>query len=446
MMLAALCLTSLCVVPQAAYEITDLGPLWGDASHGIALNDAGAVTGYVERVFPSGSQFDAFHWWRGVATDLGHLSGWIAMGLDLNSSGQVVGYSSAGPVSLHGFLWEGSGLQDLGTFYGEFSRAQAINDRGWIAGVSQSAEIVGWFRANHPVAWIQGTIHDLPTFGGSWSEAVDLNDAGVVVGYSQDPSQVALPFRFTVASGLQALPELVPGGGGQARAIEDGGAIAGFSYDANGDPHAVLWSQGQVTDLGTLGGPQSFASGVNHDGIVVGNSGWAPGGGQGSHAFVWQAGTMYDLNALALPGHPFQTLTTAGDINDAGQITGTGETASGAVHAFLATPRRFLLLGPERGVAGATDSIEVRNATPGATLTVVVGSRLGAGPPIPGCPGLRWGVADPRPLATVTADAAGNARISLPVPGKAAGHYLVVQAADPLACTASTRLAFRYRP
>ncbi|RMH04534.1 MAG: hypothetical protein D6702_02935, partial [Planctomycetota bacterium] len=106
----------------------------------------------------------------------------------------------------------------------------------------------------------------------------------------------------------------------------------------------------------------------------------------------------------------------------------------------------FHILGPTTGRAGGTDGIELRHATPGAGLSVVWGTTLGPGPPAGGCGGLHWDVADPHPLATVTADATGSASLTLAVPASFAGRYLVLQALDTAACELSTRLAFRYRP
>jgi probable HAF family extracellular repeat protein len=47
--------------------------------------------------------------------------------------------------------------------------------------------------------------------------------------------------------------------------MNDAGRVAGSSYLAPGgvNQHAVLWYGGQMTDLGTLGGPNSGAAGPN---------------------------------------------------------------------------------------------------------------------------------------------------------------------------------------
>ncbi len=52
-----------------------------------------------------------------------------------------------------------------------------------------------------------------------------------------------------------------------------------------------------MTDLGDLGGEESFAKGINDDGQVVGYSD-ASAGILSPHAFVYSGGTMTDLGTL----------------------------------------------------------------------------------------------------------------------------------------------------
>lgn len=86
-----------------------------------------------------------------------------------------------------------------------------------------------------------------------------------------------------------------------------------------------------VTDLGTLGGPHTYAYDLNQAGQVVGDSTIAAGGFM--HAFLWDSGTMIDLGTLG------GSHSSATGINDLGQVVGyaslPGDVSN---HAFLVTP------------------------------------------------------------------------------------------------------------
>jgi probable HAF family extracellular repeat protein len=74
-----------------------------------------------------------------------------------------------------------------------------------------------------------------------------------------------------------------------------------------------------ITDLGTLGGTESFANAINEKGQVVGESRIA--GDQETHIFLYDRGNLVDLSVLYNIGSgPY--LPTANDINNRGQIVG----------------------------------------------------------------------------------------------------------------------------
>jgi probable HAF family extracellular repeat protein len=97
--------------------------------------------------------------------------------------------------------------------------------------------------------------------------------------------------------------------------------------------HAFLWTKhGGTVDLGTLPGDSiSEGLGINALGQIVGVS--YPSG----HAFIWQNGTMTDLNSLAA-NSPY-LLIDAQEINDEGVITGEAQDTTGDIVAFEAFPQ-----------------------------------------------------------------------------------------------------------
>jgi len=135
-------------------------------------------------------------------------------------------------------------------------------------------------------------------------------------------------------------------GGVAPSAINNAGVLAG-----SWNTHAAVVCNGFITDLGTLGGPSSQATGINSAGVVVGSAATAGGS---SHAFLvspedtdgdgrpdsWYRDSdqngindlMTDLGTLG------GTTSAATAVNDAGQVAGQSSTASsGWTHAFLWT-------------------------------------------------------------------------------------------------------------
>lgn len=92
----------------------------------------------------------------------------------------------------------------------------------------------------------------------------------------------------------------------------------------------------KIVDLGTLGGSTSTARGINASGQVVGFAETADGQ---QHAFVYSEGKLSDLGTLEGPDGRF---SDAFDINAAGQVVGYSERAGGTPHAFLHAKGKIL--------------------------------------------------------------------------------------------------------
>jgi len=117
--------------------------------------------------------------------------------------------------------------------------------------------------------------------------------------------------------------------------LNDRGQVVGVSDTAKGERHAFLWQGGKMRDLGTLGGKQSEAWGINNRGEVVGSADTANGE---SHAFLWRDGKMLDLGLQS-------RASTAMDVNERGQVAGQAVGPSGHWESFLWEDGKARLIG-----------------------------------------------------------------------------------------------------
>jgi probable HAF family extracellular repeat protein len=110
-------------------------------------------------------------------------------------------------------------------------------------------------------------------------------------------------------------------------AVNASGQVVG-TLNGNGPSHAFLYSDGTLTDLGTVDGyAASTGNGLNDSGIVVGG---IQGPGGITHAMAYIRGTMTDRGTA--PGF---TNGYAVGINDSNQAIGNAYNSGPPDHAFL---------------------------------------------------------------------------------------------------------------
>jgi probable HAF family extracellular repeat protein len=113
---------------------------------------------------------------------------------------------------------------------------------------------------------------------------------------------------------------------------------------------AFLWQNNQMQDLGSLGGPSSVAYAINGLGHVAGRS--DPAGGGPSHAFLYRDGVMQDLGTL------FGTSSAAAGLNDADDVVGSATLDGDSIgHAFLYDGSSMLDLGAPDGKSSVAAGI-----------------------------------------------------------------------------------------
>jgi probable HAF family extracellular repeat protein len=239
----------------------------------------------------------------------------------INSSGKVVGVST---TNGHAFRYDRGAFTDLGTLPGYwYSEGNDINADGVIAGlVNSGSSARGFVYSNH-------TMTMLGTLGGSQSWANAINDSGQIAGSAELPSGFghASIFSNGTVTDLGTLQNGI--GNSDAYDINASGQVVGYSNTTNGSMHAFLYSNGKMNDLGTLPDYSlySYANSINDNGQVVGAS--FKSMNQDVHAFLWVNNAMTDLGTLG------GINSNAIAINNKGQVVGTARTSSGSIHAFI---------------------------------------------------------------------------------------------------------------
>jgi probable HAF family extracellular repeat protein len=181
-----------------------------------------------------------------------------------------------------------------------------------------------------------------------WSSANAVNASGQIVGTSLNGDGVSTAF-FSNGNGMSSLCLTCPASS-YGNALNSAGTAVGSFVNHDGFLHASQFSGGNAIDLGTLGGFQSVAYGVDEAGDIVGNSYLSDN--TTVHAFVYSNNIMVDLNSL-LPIASGWTITSAYGVNALGDVVGVGM-QGGQAYAVSLVPTNTGLFGPAPAVQGYT--------------------------------------------------------------------------------------------
>lgn len=171
-------------------------------------------------------------------------------------------------------------IRDLGGCFTSNSQASGINRLGWVVGSCMVLDPGD----TDPHAWL-------------WRDE-QVTDLGMLPGYGTASGERQRAMRAAATT---------PGGVGH-RAL------------SASVTRPCMWRDGEILDLGTLGGNVGIASAINSAEDVVG---WSLTASGEQHALLWYRGAMHDLNDLVGSDSGW-SLEHACDLNDAGQIVGSG--------------------------------------------------------------------------------------------------------------------------
>ncbi|MGA2061996.1 MAG: hypothetical protein ABSG67_16035 [Thermoguttaceae bacterium] len=151
-----------------------------------------------------------------------------------------------------------------------------------------------------------------------------INNSGDVIGNSSAESGASQAVLYS--NGILTNLKTLGGPENWAFGINNNGQIVGVSEITDGPFHAFLYDKGQMNDLGTFGGASSDADGINNDGQIAANYETADGV---THAI------LYDHGAITELGNFGGNLNVAKVINSKGEIAGQAKTADGLSHLFV---------------------------------------------------------------------------------------------------------------
>jgi probable HAF family extracellular repeat protein len=182
------------------------------------------------------------------------------------------------------------------------------------------------------------TVTDLGTYtdkaGQTLSGPRTINSIGQLAGINV----IGSSYRALIYGGSWTNLGTLGGTDSYAAGINSSARVVGYSLNASALDHAFLWTPGgtggvpgnvQMKDLGTLGGNSSEAYAINQAGQITGYA----QNGQNDRAFLYSGGVMTDIGARLGSSLPN---SYGYGINDSAHVTGTAYNSSFSVaHAFF---------------------------------------------------------------------------------------------------------------
>ncbi len=334
-----------CVWADNFYSLADLGTMDLDTAHATSLDSKGNIVGGVGRSTFLHSTEHAFLYSQGTMHDLHDAvvkTSPITCGrMDttakaITDSGLIMGW-----IGCNGYHGSSFFYQDGEVHFISGSAEATSKPSEFLVSADAPGNGIHLYHVDG-----NGVRRDSVAIKGVTGYAIDMNSAGQVIGWFVDPTSNQSRAWLWKEGQLQELGTL-GGRFSRAHAINAAGQVVGEA-DTTDERHAFLYSDGLMRDLGTLGGQDSVAHAVNSSGQIVGESSTEPAAGRGGsslrHAFLYVHGAMKDLNRhLTGPTAAFVTLVQARAINESGMIIANGLDSRrtgrhAGLRAYLLTP------------------------------------------------------------------------------------------------------------
>jgi probable HAF family extracellular repeat protein len=181
------------------------------------------------------------------------------------------------------------------------------------------------------------TIKSLPDSDSTSYQVYALGPNGQVVGFSTKPG-VHGPLGFIYADGTINDLGTLGGPSSFAYSVNAAGQVTGEAdRDASGISHAFLLSEASMADLGTLGGTSSRGFLINDAGQVAGESDLP--GNEAPTAWLYANGVMASLGTLG------SNYSTPFGLNNQGVVVGESGLLNGEVHGFVYSNQAMQDLG-----------------------------------------------------------------------------------------------------
>jgi probable HAF family extracellular repeat protein len=204
--------------------------------------------------------------------------------LDSSENSYAIALNDAGQIIGH----YSDANRQLSAFSWQDNTVKTVVNNGQVSRINNHGQIVGWQDLAQSEAFLyeaDGKMVQLNTLGGA-SRALAINDSGQTAG------RITLGTEKSFVDQNGAMQFIAKEIDGYAIAMNNNGDVLILEVKGNSS-RTLLWRNGSLTDLGDFGGALTMGRDINDAGQVVG---WAQTASGDYHPFLWDDGVMTDLS------------------------------------------------------------------------------------------------------------------------------------------------------